>query len=111
MLADCESLRALERFALSQLVQAAFAGLLVLLSIHTEIILRFAASRVGVEKSAVTTVEDVDLRVVQLRVAMRILLAILRAHELGPIFVSGGDIEVSKWCAYMRGARCAEYSQ
>lgn len=111
MLADCERLRTLQRLTLSQLVQAAFAGLLVLLSIHTEVVLRFAASRVGVEESAVATVEDIDLRVVKCWIAMRVFLAILRAHELSPECVSVEDMEMSRQCAYISGARCAEYSQ
>lgn len=68
---------AVEFRALSKLVQPAFAGLLVLLSIHPKIVLREAASRVGMVELAVTTIKDVDLRVMQGRVAMRILLAIL----------------------------------
>ena len=70
--------------ALSELVQTAFAGLLVLLRVHPKIVLRKASSRVGVVERAVTTVKDVDLRVVQSRVAMRVLFAILRTHKLGP---------------------------
>jgi hypothetical protein len=63
--------------ALSKLVQAAFAGLLVLLGVHAEVVLRKAASRVRVIERAVATIKNIDLRVVQFRVAMRVLFAIL----------------------------------
>lgn len=77
MLADRESVGTVELRALSKLVQAAFAGLLVLLSVHPKIVLWEASSRVRVVERAVASIEDVDLRIVQRRVAMRILLAVL----------------------------------
>ena len=39
---------------------------------------------------AVATIKDIDLRVVQCRVAMRVLFAILGAHELSPRLVRTG---------------------
>lgn len=70
---------------MSKLVQAAFAGLLVLLSVHPKIVLRETSSRVVVVERAVAAVKNVDLRVVQFRVAMCILLAVLRTYELSPV--------------------------
>lgn len=87
MLANRECVGTVELRALSELVQAAFTGLLVLLSVHPKIVLGKASSRVRVVEGAVATIEDVDLRVVQCRIAVRILLAILGAHKLGPDIV------------------------
>ena len=85
MLANCEGVCAGELRTLSELVQAAFTRLLVLLSVHAKIVLWEASSRVVVVEGAVAAVKDVHLRVVQFRVAMCVLLAVLRAYELSPI--------------------------
>lgn len=77
VLAYRECVRTVELGALSKLVQAAFAGLLVLLGVHAEIVLRKASSRVRVIERAVAAIKNIDFRVVQCRVAMRILFAIL----------------------------------
>lgn len=85
--ANRECMCTVELRALSELVQAAFARLLVLLSVHAKIVLWEASSRIRVVEGAVATVKDVDLGVVQRRIAMRVLFAILRAHKLSPGFV------------------------
>ena len=77
-------MRTVELGALSKLVQAAFAGLLVLLGVHAEIVLRKASSRVRVIERAVAAIKNIDFRVGQLWITVSVNLTILFAKESSP---------------------------
>lgn len=72
-----------------EFVKAAFTGLLMLFGIHAKVVLRIAAGCMCMIEGAVTAVENVNFRKREVRILMRILLAILRANKLGPVAVSG----------------------
>lgn len=70
-----------------EFVEAAFTRLLMLFGIHAKVVLRVAASCMCMVEGAVTAVEDIDFREREVRILMRILLAILGANKLGPVVV------------------------
>jgi hypothetical protein len=84
LLSEGEGLSAAELDALTKLVEAAFARLLVLLSVHPKVVLWIATGGVRMVEAAVPTVEDVDLGERQSGIAMLILFTIMRTHKLSP---------------------------
>lgn len=60
----------------------------MLFSVHAEVVLGIATSRVGVEEGAVATIENIDFRKGEVRVLVSVLFAILRAYKLGPAAIS-----------------------
>ena len=63
------------------------------------------------EETAITTIKNVDFGESELRVTEHILLAIFLTNSLGPTKIISTVISLKGKQTYMRGARCAEYSQ
>jgi len=84
MLSKGKGLCAAQFCTLLELIQSAFAGLLVLLGVHAKIVLWVAACGVCMIKRAVATVQNVDFGKGEVRVLVGILFAILRTYEFGP---------------------------
>jgi hypothetical protein len=79
-----ESMGATELRPLAKLVHTLLTGMLMLLGVHLHIVLRYASRRVDLEERAVASIENVHLRVSELRIAEIVDRTILMANEFGP---------------------------
>ena len=84
VLAECEGLVAEELLAVTlDLGEAALAVELVAVVVHLNVVLRVALGAVGGEELAVAAIEDVHLRVGEMRVAGGVDIAVVIADKLG----------------------------
>lgn len=82
----------------------------MLLRVHAEVALGEATGTMRLKEGAVAAIKNVHLGVGKLGIAESINPTVLMAHKFRPMIISPDrDVDVRK--AYIRGARCAEYSQ
>lgn len=83
VLAEGEGLRTEKLWARLDLGHAAFAGLLVTLVVHLNIVLRVALAWLLTEEAAVSSIEDVHLRESEAGVVLHVDVAVVATNELG----------------------------
>ena len=85
VLAEGVGLGATELAAALHLGHADLAGLLVVLVVHLHVVLWVAEVAVGLEEYGVTSLEEVDLGICKVRVAVLVDGPILLTDECGPV--------------------------
>lgn len=83
MLPECEGLGAVELGTLLDFAKTTLAGELVLFGTHLDVVLGVAADAMGCEEGAVTTIQNVHIRISQVRVGINIDSSVMVPNVLG----------------------------